>query len=243
MARYGAGVLEQIQKLSRHDQVRIKGNFIQNSAPLIHLNIDSVELLSHWKDDFDLPPYQRSLTLPKEILAGTELVGKVHAISGTVVVKSASELLGLHRGDLIHLSYKAYQMGSGPIHLVSTNIHVLDSILAKHGKPLTVEGQLILYPKSPQISIDVYAVQEVGLTGVALDYTLVNFESPEIFQKIRDKLKVAWDNQAQAVVRARNKLSNPRVRIKAVGIGNVVDPNQANPQILLDGPDSIEILP
>ena len=47
------------------------------------------------------------------------------------------------------------------------------------------------FPKSPQISVDVYAVQVIDADGVSREYTLLN-ENPAIFQTIRTKLGMAW---------------------------------------------------
>ena len=58
-------------------------------------------------------------------------------------------------------------------------------------------------------------------------------------QALNSKLAEAWGDAAG--VEGRNKLVHPTVRIKASGTKNVVSASQANPQLLLDGPDAIEI--
>jgi hypothetical protein len=65
-----------------------------------------------------------------------------------------------------------------------------------------------------------------------------------VFETIRTKLQGAWDSAGtDAAVSGRNKLISTKVRIRATGTFNQIDPNQANAQIVLDGPDAIEILP
>jgi hypothetical protein len=77
--------------------------------------------------------------------------------------------------------------------------------------------------------------------GIERTYTLVNFEDADAFQAIRDKLAAAWEQRAADAVDGRNKQLNPKVRLRASGTLNVLMPNQANPQILLSGPDALTV--
>src|SRR6185437_5243516 len=108
-------------------------------------------------------------------------------------------------------------------------VKVLDSIHAKNGKPASIEGALILFPKSPEILWNVFAVQELLPGGLTRQYTLVDFDDPKIFTRIRKKLQKAWDEYRHAYVNGRNKLVSTRIRVKAKGIFSDVDPGQANP--------------
>ena len=89
---------------------------------------------------------------------------------------------------------------------------------------------------------NVFAVLQELPEGLKRQYTLVNFDNPETFKKIREKLQAAWDKHTKDYVNGRNKLVSTHVRIKATGTFNEVDPNQANAQILLSTPEGIEIL-
>ena len=53
--------------------------------------------------------------------------------------------------------------------------------MAMHGKPAAVEGALVLFPKSPQVIFNVFAVLQELPGGMQRQYTLVNFESTEAF--------------------------------------------------------------
>ena len=60
--------------------------------------------------------------------------------------------------------------------------------------------------------------------------------------EIRRKLQDAWDAAGPgAAVSGRNKLISTKVRVRAKGTFNEIDPNQANAQIVLSGVDSLEI--
>ena len=90
---------------------------------------------------------------------------------------------------------------------------------------------------------NVFAVLQELPGQLRRQYTLVNFDNPETFQQIREKLQNAWDAAgSSAAVSGRNKLMSTAVRVRATGTFNQIDPNQANAQIVLDGPDAVEIL-
>ena len=71
----------------------------------------------------------------------------------------------------------------------------------------------------------------------------MNFDDTAKFTAIRNKLQAAWDSAGpDAAVSGRNKLISTQVRVRVKGIYNQIDPNQANAQIVLDGPEAIEIV-
>ena len=100
----------------------------------------------------------------------------------------------------------------------------------------------MLFPASPQVKFNVFALHQKDQDGVSKEYTLVNFEDEKVFEAIRNKLQSLWDSSPDAVINSRNKLLNTKIRIRATGTFNVVDPGQANPQIMLAGPDSITLV-
>jgi hypothetical protein len=184
----------------------------------------------------------------------------VHAIAGDghilvveykdavlpIYVVNADLTKGLFRNDIVQIKFLFQDYPDHPVHLAVNEsatdaLKVIDSIQAKNGKSTVLEGALILFPKSPEINFNVFAVQEELTDGLKRQYTLVNFDSTDTFQKIRDALQKAWDKYPGAYVNGRNKLVSTRLRVKATGTFNEVDPSQANPQILLNSVDSIEI--
>ncbi|MBX9765856.1 MAG: hypothetical protein K2X47_01175, partial [Bdellovibrionales bacterium] len=145
----------------------------------------------------------------------------------------------LSRGDKVRVHFKVRSYPSAPSHLVldtthATPIEVLESVQTQHGKVMEITGALVLFPKSPQVMFDVFAIQADLGDGVVRDYTLVNFEDIQLFKDIRAKADLAWKAAPQdGVFNGRNKLVNSKIIGKAKGVINYVDPNQANPQVLL----------
>lgn len=256
-----ASITQTLNTLGRHDKVKIKGKFLPNPSPQKHILVSSLEVVQKFSSSVQASaPYEYEAKLPEELLNQNEGVFLVHAITGegkvlileykdTVVpvfVKNPSLTKDLYRNDIIKLKYTIQRQPGSPIHLNvgDQSIEVLESIVSKHGKPASVEGALILFPKSPEIIFNVFAVDEPARDGLGRQYTLVNFESPDEFKKIREKLQKAWDlhSNPSDFINVRNKFKNLKVRVKATGVFNEVDKNQANAQILLKNADSIEII-
>jgi hypothetical protein len=124
---------------------------------------------------------------------------------------------------------------------VASPVEVLERLVDLHDKFACVEGTLVKFPKSPDVSFDVFALQRTDNDHVTLDYTLVNFDNVELFKEIRQKSAAAWDAHPESVINGRNKLHNPRLHVKACGTLNVVAPSQANPQILIDKIEDLTI--
>lgn len=254
-------IQKQLEALGRHDQVRIKGEFLDNPSPQKHIDVASVEVIKKFVTPYPVPAYEHEARVPDELLnktSATFLVHAVHQDGHILVVEYKDTVLpiwvrngeltkNLFRGDVVQLSFSIQSHPSQPTHLrideaAPQAVQLVESIRAKHGKPGTVEGKLVLFPKSPEIMFNVFAVLEELPSGLTRQYTLVNFDNPDTFTKIRAKLQAAWDKYPGAYTNGRNKLLSSRVRVKATGTFNEIDPNQANPQILLSSPDSVEIL-
>lgn len=254
-------LLGQLRSLKRHDKVRLKGKFLFNPSPQKHILVSSIETIKPYESAFPAEPYSHLARVPDELLGLTRATFLVHAVGGDghilvteykdavlpIFVRDAKLTQGLYRGDVIELKFGVQGHPKNPTHLVLDEhgdqpLKVLESIRAKHGKPAVVEGALVLFPKSPEIQFNVFAVQEELPAGLKRQYTLVNFDNPELFKKIRAALQKAWDNAPRQYVNGRNKLISTRIRVKATGTFNEVDPNQANPQILLPSEDSLQIM-
>jgi hypothetical protein len=255
-----AASLDILNRVKRHDRLCIRGNFIENPSPQKHIAVNSIKLLESWQQPESFPPYQHKVDIPKQLQDRNSFIGKVHAISedGRVLVVeyedgvipifvTATEYTqGLYRGDIIKLTYNIQPYPSQPTHLqldttADKPLEVIDAIATWNGKQQTLTGSLVKFPQSPQIKFDVYAI-EVDTQGVKRYFTLVNFDNIEEFDNIRHKLAKIWDENAATATSGRNMLINPKVTLEARGSINIISPEQANPQILLDSAGQIKQL-
>ena len=251
-----------LASLGRHDEVNLKGQFIQNGAPIKHIFVEALSIIKKYESPSQAPePYLYEANLHKDLLGQKELLGKVHAITNEgkvlvveykdavvpVVVGKPELTKKLFRNDKIQLKIQVRSFPEQPTH-VSLDlsqpepIKVLDSMVSWHGRKGSVEGTLVMFPKSPQVIFNVFALQVKDEQGVLREFTLVNFENTSLFEKIREKLQGIWDSDTGHVENGRNKLVNRNLKLRASGTFNVVDPGQANPQVLLESPESIELL-
>ncbi len=254
-------VMAELKKATRHDEVLLIGKFGKNPSSQKHIIVESIKTIAAYTP----PPVaarKREADLPKDLLAGKSTLATVHAVAAEgeilvleykdavvpVFVKDTAVSKTLFRGDKIRIHYTVQKTPKLPVHLgldssVKTPIEVLDRVEDQHGKKLTLQGSLVYFPKSPQIRFGVYAIQVKDTDGLSRNYTLVNFEDPDVFSEIRKKLDKIWSEATTTPKDGRNCLIQPSIQIRAEGDGNVVSPNQANPQILLDGPDAITVVP
>ena len=250
--------LNVLNQTNRHDLVCIQGNLLDNPSPQPHISLNSVRILEPWKQPEGFAAYERKTgDLPAELKQQTSLVGKVHAISDRgkilvmeykdgiipIFVKATEYTQNLYRGDIVELAYQIQSYPQRPNHLqldttVPQPIKVIDAISAWHNQIKTLSGSLVKFPQSPQLKFDVYAM-EVDTQGIKRYFTLINFEDLVKFEGIRQKLAKIWNENLDTAVSGRNMLINPQVMIEAQGIANIVSPEQANPQILLDSADEI----
>ena len=255
-----AGIAKTIEALTRHDKVRIRGSFLDNPSPQKHIAATSIEMVKKYASPFEVSAYEYNAQIPKELIGQNSGTFLVHAIGGEghilvveykdvvlpVYVRNGELTRHLSRNDLVKLQFTIQESPGQPTHLnlnerTRNPVQVLESIAAKHGKPAVIEGALILFPKSPEIIFNIFAVQEELPGGLSRQYTLVNFDDPAAFKRIREKLQAAWDQHATAYVNGRNKLVSTEVRVRAEGTYNEIDANQANPQVLLKDVENIEI--
>jgi hypothetical protein len=251
-----------LQGVKRHDQVILKGNFLANQAPITHIWVSQLNVINTYESPTPVPePYPYKADLPEDLFSHKEIFAKVHAVVNNgkvlvieykdaivpVVVGNPSLAKDLYRNDKIRLKIEVRDFPSKPTH-VSLDLQakdpliLIDRMVDWHGKKGAVDGPLVLFPKSPQVSFNVFAIQVADEQGILREFTLVNFEDTKVFEQIREKLQKHWDSETEGIENGRNKLINRNVRIKATGVFNVVDPGQANPQVLLSGPESIQLL-
>jgi hypothetical protein len=255
-----AGITKQLATFDRHDKVSVKGVFLDNPSPQKHIKISAIQMIKKYDSGYQVPAYEHEAKIPDDLLHKDMATFMVHAIGGDghilvveykdavipIYVVNADLTKGLFRNDVVQIKFLFQDYPDRPLHLAVNEgatepLKVLDSIQAKNGKPAVVDGRLILFPQSPEIKFNVFAVEEELSDGLKRQYTLVNFDNPDTFQKLRDMLQKAWDKYPGEYVNGRNKLVSKRLRVKATGTFNEVDPSQANPQILLNSLDSIEI--
>lgn len=252
-------IRSQLSRMHRHDQVCVQGHFMDNSSPQKHLVVEAVNVQEPWNGLQTFPRLERQAELPQNLANRGNFVGKVHAIGAegkVLVVESQDRILpiyvtspdttqGLYRGDLVQINYQLQKQPRHPAHLrldpeAKQPLQVLDAIATWQNKSLTLTGSLVKFPQSPQIKLDVYAI-EVETLGIKRTFTLVNFDNPETFQQIQAKLADIWNKNQKTARKGRNMLINPNVAIAATGRINIVSRQQANPQILLDSVNSLDV--
>lgn len=266
LASRDKGVIDFFQTMKRHDKVRVKGVFFHDGeflpeSPQPHIEVSSIEMVKQYQALAEASSkFKKNTVLPAELEGKTEAEFLVHANpkqGGILVLEYMDNLVfavipnntfseNLYRNDRIRMRFRVLNFPTKPIHIeLDTDtsggkkpIEVLESIKAFHGKRRTEEGRLVRFPKSPQINRDIWAVEQPEMNGNTRTFTLVNFEEPGEQERIDAKLKSWWDSAApDAVIDGRNKLVHKNVRIRASGIMNVVDPNQANAQMQLKAKD------
>lgn len=258
----GAAVAATMKSLKRNDIVRVHGRLNTDiKSPQPHAFIDEVTVVAPFANPYPaVPAYQSVVNLEKELAAVTEADFKVHAVleSGKILVLEYGDSIvptyvsdpaqaaiakELYRGDIVHLKFKIAADPTHPLHLrlqkVPDAIALKDKITEQHGKPVSLCGTLAMFPKSPLITINVFALQLDVAPGINRTYTLVNFDDMAEFAKIRDNAQKVWDRAAAEIVSARNYFLNPHIKVCAKGTGNIQDPSQANPQILLEKADDL----
>jgi hypothetical protein len=253
-------VARELAGLQRHDRLRVFGS-LEKKGPQRHVRVRRIEVLTRFSSGVDAPSYAHDTTTHAALLGGRALVGRVHGVDAEgkiLVVELADKVVpvfvtrpehvrDLWRNDKIRLHYVIAEHPDRPIHLrldpaVSRPIEVLERVQAGHGQPIELEGDLVLFPRSPQIKFDIWALRVVDRDRVEREYTLVNFSDPELFKAIRDKLARGWAAHPGAPVDARNKFIKQGLRVRARGVLNVISPAQANPQILLSSEGAVEVL-
>jgi len=258
-------VKESLANLGRHDLVRVWGRVLDFDSPQPHLSLS--RLVVEQKYAFPGDKYQPDVDWDK---VTRELEGRDEALMLVHTVQMGGELLvvefkdqifpiftrefrtqaaGLHRQDIVRIRYELQESPGRPVHLQLKSgadgqaISVVDPVHEQHGKNLAFEGELVMFPQSPIVKFNVFAIKVALDEGMHRTYTLISFDDPELFTHIREKLQAAWDAADASCVRNdRNKLVNPSVRVRASGFINHVDANQANPQILPSKIEDVQVL-
>jgi hypothetical protein len=201
--------------------------------------------------------YGYEVDLPALLRDTTEQVGIVHAIGagGRILVMGFGDAIAplvvddpqwtadLYRGDIIRVHYQIQTQPNHPPHLrldsaVAEPVEMIDAIAAEHQQPATLTGHLVKFPQSPQLKFDVYGL-DVATNDIHRIFTLINFSDMDTFTALREELAQLWDAQTDTAQRGRNYLINPNITLTATGTINVVSPEQANPQLLINAVSDI----
>ncbi len=256
----------ELKGLRRHDKIRLHGRLATDGAPVRHIEVEGYEMIEPYRPAAEVHDYAYTTDWSAALGDGPgphTLVAKVHAVNEDprvlvvehgdlvlpVMVDDPQRAKGLYRGDKIRLQIEVARSPSRPAHLMLADgpdaLEVIGPILAQHGKPVELSGPLVLYPDSPALMFDIFALHVVDADGISLDYTLVNFTDIELFKSMRQRLADTWASHADDSVNRRNKRVSTRIVVTARGTMNMQDPNQANPQILIASEQDlqIEVLP
>ena len=261
-------VAAQLKAANRHDLVRIHGHFADNPSPQAHAIIDSIERLEAYINPYSPEKHSYEAAIPEDLVNRTSGDFLVHAIAGdghVLVVEYRDQVLPIYvrsdalaarlegllmRNDVVHLRYRVRRKPNQPTHLAldeSTDdaLTVVESVAQLNGRSADVEGALVLFPKSPEIRFDVFAVTDessvVVAAGLHRQFTMLNIQDPSIFDAIREKLGAWWASRARDFKNGRNKLESRCLRVRARGVFNQVDANQANAQIILQSADDVTV--
>lgn len=250
-----------IKTLKRHDVILVKGGYQNIPSPQKHIRASEISLVSRSSE----APHSDEYTyeaLPAEILGMKRLIGKVHAVYGDgrilvveykdlvvpvyVEAQWSAEANALSRGDKIEINYVIQEGPSRPVHVNFDPAHpdalkVLHAVTADHGKPKTMTGKMLMFPKSPMVMFPVFAIDVDMGDGVLLPHTVLSFTDVELFKKARAKFQEAWDRHPETVRNYRNKFINDALTVTVSGTYNMIDPLQANPQLVITSVDDIKI--
>lgn len=249
-----------LRTLKRHDVIMVKGGYARIPAPQKHIRAREITLVSSSPE----APHSREYsyqTLPEEVVSKNHLIGKVHAVygDGRILVVEDGDLVvpvyvedqwiaqtaGLSRGDKIELFYVVQEEPTAPVHVnldprVAQPLRVLNSVMQDHGRPTTKTGKLLRFPKSPMVNFPVFAIDVDMGDGVLLPHTVLSFTNPELFSQARKLFQDMWDAHPAGVRQYRNKFINDEIEVTVSGTYNMIDPLQANPQIVIDSLDQIK---
>jgi hypothetical protein len=220
------------------------------------------------QESLDNPPETSASSALLDLSEQGVLIGKIHAIAdeGRILVLDSGDKVfpvflrgnaqtqDLYRGDIVRLAYQVQSRPAQPPHLNFDSsdpvpLQVLDQIKDLHQTVQTLTGKLVKFPQSPQLKFDVYALSvetpvnyQNKTEKIDRIFTLVNFENMDSFMAIQDQLSQIWEQSIDTAQKARNWLVNPEVTLQVTGQVNVTSPEQANPQLVLNGVRDLQVI-
>lgn len=250
-------VKETITKLNRGDRLFLKGTVNMNRGQG-HIEVTELAIKKVYdpKVKHTAGKHERKTELPGDLKDKSEEVFYLHAtdMNGKILILEHGDTIvpmmvknpklteKLYRGDYVKLAYKIHESDDPrrATHLYLNEkakepVKVLDSIVKLHDQEIEYEGRMVLFPKSPTINRNIFAIEAYWpkdkskapryFTLLPKDFTTEKFEA--LLKKLQDN----WDANPDGVFMGRNKYIHQKLRIKVKGKGNVVSENQANPQI------------
>lgn len=254
-------VARQLADLDRHQQVKLRGRFLRNGAAQPHIRVEVLTPGPKWDPGVKVSPAPEAVgDLRKSLPREGRIPAMVHALDeagGMLVIEYADAVLpvrvppdaalrkavgNLYRGDRIEIAYRVAEFPRRPMHLElrpgadgeRAALVVTDRIAAQHEKQRTVEGQLVLFPKSPVLSRALWGVEEKGPDGLHRYFTIFNFDDLKDQGKIETLLDGAWKGTPEGVIDGRNKYIHTGVRVRVSGLASNPSKNQANPTLVTD---------
>ncbi len=258
-------VNDQLKTLRRHDFLQLRGDsngFVGSQQN--HILVKELTVLKKFTSTYDDGSvYTHTTDVAQFVQGKTSVIAKVHAsladgkilmlelgdANVPVVVSNTDLTKDLYRGDKIEIKFIVQQHPSSPVHLKllkdADAVKVLDSIVTLHEQPQDRCGELVMFPQSPQVIFNVFALKSDIGDGYFRTFTLINFNDADLFKALREKMQIVWDANTSTMIRGRNYFINPKVKICAKGTGNMQVATQANPQILIDDLDDVtlEVIP
>lgn len=254
-----------IATIHRLDTVRVKGSFDEFLDPSHrHIDVNSIELVKPFDPGYhNIPPFEHKVKLPDDLIGKNEIIVKVHSVLNDgqlmmveyldtnipVIVTEPDRVKDLWHGDKIKIKFTISPYPKDPLHLqldkgadAVTMVRSVREVTSKDPKAVWC-GRLALYVDSPIIDFDVYAMEvDIG-DGYTWTYTLLDPNDNDVFAALRKKMNDFWHSHEDGIVRRRNYLVNPNIKVCASGAGNEIDPNQANPQIYIKSADDLTVQP
>jgi hypothetical protein len=252
--------------LERHQQLTLRGTMVRAPGMQTHIRVEALEPGERWSPGVHaVQPQPPSRDMRRALQGRRQIRALVHAIDddpGILVIEYGGEVLpvvvpehpelrkqvaGLYRGDRIEIRYRLRPAPPRPVHLEldpsggRPALTVTDAIRVQHETMRTVEGNLVLFPKSPALRRSIWGVEERGPDGLHRYFTIFNFDDLKDQDQTDAKLRAAWDARP-GVVDARNKYVHPGVRVRVTGRVNNPAQNQANPALHTDS-SRVEVLP
>ncbi|MES2964954.1 MAG: hypothetical protein V4760_13775, partial [Bdellovibrionota bacterium] len=122
---------KELATVNRHDQVRIKGEFMKNPSPQKHIKLLSVEIVKKHSSPVTAQPYQHEAQIPKELETLDHAQFLIHAIASEghiLVVEYKDQVLPiwvkdeklskeLWRGDVVNIHFAIRKDPGQPTHL------------------------------------------------------------------------------------------------------------------------------
>ncbi|MCM8543366.1 MAG: hypothetical protein NE328_24060 [Lentisphaeraceae bacterium] len=255
MAPNSLELAEQFKTLNRGDRIFIQGDVRMNRGQG-HVLVNQMNIKKRYvpKADHSAGEFSRMTELPGDLKNKSREVFYIHATEAgntllvlehgdtmvPMIVRKPELVKDLFRGDYVELAFKIDRSSSNPYrpnhltldHEADRPVKVIDSVVDLHDKEISLEGRLVMFPKSPTINRNIFAIEVPYVGKPARYFTILpsSFEGDN-FKNLLAKIQSHWDANPQLIFKGRNKYIHLELECKAKGKGNVVSPNQANPQI------------